>query len=209
MALVKAPLLSLDASGALGNALVFSKWKGRPYVRSLVKPANPKSGGQVGVRAAFKFLSQHWGDGGASAQATWEDLAEQDVVSGFNAYMKQNLLRNRNFLAPGQEYPALVAQTASAIDTFAATAGERQITITINDDTLDDVNWGFLIFRALSTGFTPAFDNLVAIVEADGANVQSWVDTPLVPDTYYYDAKPFTVDASLGALKGEINGVVA
>lgn len=209
MVKVQAPALSLDASGQLAGALVFSKWKGRNYVRSLVKPANPKTGGQVGVRAAFKFLSQQWSGLGATPQATWEERAEQKVVSEFNAYMSYNLERFRNFLGLSQEDPAALVDTVDAIDTFTATAGERQITIAINDTGTVGDNWGFMIYRSLTTGFTPAFDNLVAIIQSQAGGVVNFVDTPLDPDTYYYDAKPFTKDAVLGSLDGEINATVA
>jgi len=40
---VTGPLYSQDASGTIGKAIVFSKWKGRNYVRKHVKPANPQS----------------------------------------------------------------------------------------------------------------------------------------------------------------------
>jgi hypothetical protein len=208
MVRVTAPALSLDASGSLAGALVFSKWKGRNYVRSLVKPSNPKSGAQVGVRAMFKFLSQEWAQVPAVDQATWEALAEQDVVSTFNAYMKANLLRNRNFLAPSEATPAAVAGLVDAIDTFTATAGERQITIALN--TIGPVNgaWGFLLYRSVTTGFTPAFDNLIAVIHATQTTVVNFVDTPLDPDEYFYDAKPFSEDASIGALDGEISATV-
>jgi len=43
MAKLKAPLMSLGASGALGKALVFFGWKGLNVVREYVVPANPKS----------------------------------------------------------------------------------------------------------------------------------------------------------------------
>ena len=102
MALVTAPLLSMDASGAVGGAIVFSKWKGRNYARALVTPSNPKSGGQVGVRAMFKFLSQEWKNLSAGDQATWEAIAEAASFLPFNAYQQNGLLRNRNFLAPAQ-----------------------------------------------------------------------------------------------------------
>lgn len=209
MVKVQAPALSLDASGQLGGALVFSKWKGRSYVRTLVKPSNPKSGGQLGVRAAFKFLSQEWADIAAEAKAAWEDLAEADIVSTFNAYMKFNLLRNRNFLGLTVRPDLMLADAPDAIDDFAAVAGERQITIELS--TLPVVNgcWGFLLYRSTSTGFTPSFDNLIAIVPANGISSVYYVDTPLDPDTYYYDAKPMNDDASLGALDGEINATVA
>lgn len=208
MVKVQAPALSLGASGQIGGAMVFSTWKGRPYVRALVKPANPQSGGQVGVRAAFTFLSQQWAAIGASDQAAWEDLAEADIVSTFNAYMKFNLLRNRNFLGLSHRPDGLLVNAPDAISTFTATAGERQITIALNTVPVVNGCWGFLLYRALATGFTPAFDNLIAIVPANGITVVNYVDTPLVPDQYFYDAKPMNDDASLGALSGEINATV-
>ena len=50
MAKTNGPLFSMDASGKFAGALVFTKWKGRPVVRQLVKPANPKSTGQESAR---------------------------------------------------------------------------------------------------------------------------------------------------------------
>lgn len=43
MAKLKAPLLSLGASGQLAKALVFFPWKGLNVVREYVVPANPKT----------------------------------------------------------------------------------------------------------------------------------------------------------------------
>jgi len=208
MALVKAPLLSLSASGAIGDALVFSTWKGRAYVRSLVKPANPKTGGQIGVRSAFKFLSQIWSDLGDTEQGTWEELADAASVAPFNSFMKYNLLRNRNFLAPVQSYPAAEALTADTIDTFSATAGERQITIDVSALNVETDNWGILLYRGLVTAFTPAFDNLIAVIHCESGVTAAFVDTPLVPDEYFYDAKAFTIDGVCSALKGEISDTV-
>lgn len=50
MAKLKAPLMSLGASGALGKALVFFGWKGLDVVREYVIPANPKTAAQVTQR---------------------------------------------------------------------------------------------------------------------------------------------------------------
>lgn len=47
MAKLKAPLLSLGASGQLGNALVFFDWKGLDVAREYVIPTNPKSAKQT------------------------------------------------------------------------------------------------------------------------------------------------------------------
>lgn len=54
MAVLKAPLMSLGASGALGNALVFMSWKGLNDVRSYVIPTNPKSAKQTTQRGYLK-----------------------------------------------------------------------------------------------------------------------------------------------------------
>ena len=43
MAKLKAPLLSLGASGAIGKSLVFFGWKGLDVVREYVVPANPQT----------------------------------------------------------------------------------------------------------------------------------------------------------------------
>lgn len=55
MAKLKAPLMSLGASGAIGKTLVFFPWKGIDAVREYVVPANPKSDAQIIQRA---FITQ-------------------------------------------------------------------------------------------------------------------------------------------------------
>lgn len=54
MAKLKAPLMSLGASGAIGKALVFFGWKGLDVVREYVVPANPKTAAQVVQRGYLK-----------------------------------------------------------------------------------------------------------------------------------------------------------
>lgn len=55
MAKLKAPLMSLGASGALGKALVFFPWKGLNVVREYVTPSNPKTVPQTTQRG---FLTE-------------------------------------------------------------------------------------------------------------------------------------------------------
>ncbi len=50
MAKVTAPLMSMSASGKIGNALVYFGWKGVNCVREFIIPANPQSAGQGDVR---------------------------------------------------------------------------------------------------------------------------------------------------------------
>jgi len=51
MAKLKAPLMSLGASGQLGKALVFFPWKGLNVVREFVIPSNPQTTLQNAQRA--------------------------------------------------------------------------------------------------------------------------------------------------------------
>jgi len=50
MAKLKAPLMSLGASGAIGKSLVFFGWKGLDVVREYVVPSNPKTDPQITQR---------------------------------------------------------------------------------------------------------------------------------------------------------------
>jgi hypothetical protein len=50
MAKVTGPLMSLDASGTVGKTAVFSKWKGRNYVRLRVTPTNRQTDPQQDAR---------------------------------------------------------------------------------------------------------------------------------------------------------------
>jgi len=207
MVRVKAPALSLEASGSLANALVFSKWKGRPYVRSLVTPANPKSGGQVGMRQMLKWLSQEWSGLTAGPQATWETRANQQIISPFNAYVGYNQFRWRDFLAPSKQDPADTGDSNPVVGVTTAVAGVRSITLTIPITTAND-GWGVCVFRSLTTAFATAFDNMISIGAVDGTNNIVVVDSPLVPDTYYYNFRAFTNDGQLDSEDGEINATV-
>ncbi len=158
MVKVNAPMMSLDASGTLGNAIVFSKWKGRNYVRERVIPSNPKSGAQTGRRSMFSFLSQAWASIGTVPQATWDDLADQIVASPFNAYMKEGMAGWHNFLAPSEDTPAGRVGTPSDNDLTGAVWEENRIAIAASGTTLGD-NWGKVIFASLSAIFTPSVGN--------------------------------------------------
>jgi len=54
MAKLKAPLLSLGASGAIGKTLVYFPWKGINAVREYVIPTNPQTDLQIAQRAFIK-----------------------------------------------------------------------------------------------------------------------------------------------------------
>lgn len=207
MVKVYAPALSIDASGTLAKSMVFSKWKGRNYVRSHVKPAQPRSGSQVGVRAMFKFLAQQWAGLTSGNKATWLTPSKQTNVSEFNASTSYNQKRWRNFLTPTKAYPAALASTPPTIPTATATAGVRQITLVITKGATPPT-WGYSIHRYTPTGGSIAFSNCKAVIPKVGAGTDSWVDTPLAPGTYYYKISPFNDDGVTGTVSTEYTATV-
>jgi len=202
MVKVLGPAMSLDASGSLAGALVFSKWKGRNYIRQLVTPANPKSGGQTGMRGCFKFLTQIW-DGLTDAnKATWEDRADDMVASPFNAFLSYNQKRWRNFQGITKEDPAIDTAYSGTAGVLSVVASERSITVT-QAITVAGNGWGVAIFRSPTGTFDTAWNNLIAIEPCDGTNDVIHVDSPLDPGAYYYDTRILTDDGEMSAETGE------
>ncbi len=133
MAKPTGPLLSLGASGTLAKTMVFSKWKGRPYVRRHVIPANPQTAAQTLTRNTFAWCSGVWKNAGALTRAPWDLLASGQVLTGRNAFMGRNtnLLRSQTdlilFLASNGAKGGLAP---SSIVVSVAVADEALITFT-------------------------------------------------------------------------------
>lgn len=206
MVKVWAPMMSLDASGTLGNAITFSKWKGRNYVRERVIPSNPKSGAQIGRRAMFGFLTQYWGILPTVSKATWQPLADQLVVSRFNAFISANMERWHNFLAPsfGADPPGVDTPSDNVLT--AAVWEENRIKISVAGAALNDA-FGLIIYGSLTTPITEAVGNCI-LVERDltiAAHDYFW--TPPEVNTWYFDSMTFAEDGVMSAAGGEQSAV--
>jgi len=200
-------MLSFGASGTIGKTATFSNWKGRPYVRSRVIPANPKSVLQVSVRAMMKFLSQMWIGIGSTPQASWEDLAKAAQISPFNAYIGRNGRRWREFQAPSQTYPAAETGTEPVATLDSATGGPSYMDLAFTITTLNDV-WGVMIFRSPTGTFDTSRANCIAVIEVDQTGALVYTDSNLDAGDYYYDARFFTKEGLLGDEEGEVTGTV-
>ena len=121
MAKVKAPLLSLGASGQLGKTLVGSTWKGIKVMREYVVPANPKTADQVTQRGIFTDSVYAWRNfiTDTEIRAAWDRnaLSSGKPQSGFNAAMSSLI----QILAagPAASYAGSFVEGASQIVTFA------------------------------------------------------------------------------------------
>jgi len=91
MAKTTAPLLSFGGSGQIGKTMVYGSWKGRPYVRRHVIPANPQSAEQTITRNAFSFLQSVYKFAPALVTDVWEAYASGQVMTARNAFTKFSL----------------------------------------------------------------------------------------------------------------------
>jgi hypothetical protein len=198
MVKVAAPMLSLEASGTIANSMTFSKWKGRPYVRTRVTPANPRTPKQIGIRAVMAFLARQWANLTEAEQSSWEEKAKQTNVSPFNAFAGTNAFEWRNGHYPSKKYPAARSSTPPSAPTVSVTGGQRQVTISITTASTKP-SWGYSIHRSTQSGLTPSWTNAVALVAADSNGNATYLDTPLPAGTYYYVVKSFNSDGKDGA----------
>lgn len=176
MAKLTAPLLSMGAQGQIGDSIVFSKWKGIPYARQKVIPANPRTVAQQSNRTTFALLREMYKLAPATLREPWSAFASGRKFTGMNAFVGENLRVVKgdpdlsDFLgspgARGGLPPATVAVVAGA------GAGEVDVTVTPPDQL--PVGW------AVEEVAAAAFENqdpsgifsapLVAAVEPNPAN---------------------------------------
>lgn len=95
MAKTSAPLFGFGASGKLGDALVFGKWKGIDVARAYVIPANPRTAAQTTQRSYLADAVDEWHTTGADALEGADKLAWNRYagvlgkMSGFNAFCRE------------------------------------------------------------------------------------------------------------------------
>ncbi len=197
--------MSLGASGKLGGAIVFSSWKGRPVVRQLVTPSNPKSAKQTARRAMMRFLTQRWAALGSTPQATWDGLAKSTNISPFNAYAGYDQRLWTQFNPPTSSYLHATG-TASTTAVTTVTGGVGQASLSIALGTLND-NWGVVIFAKLGSAPTGIFTEVIYVAPGLATPALA-VITPLVPGTWHFKARPFSLYGDWGTLGADANGVV-
>jgi hypothetical protein len=91
MAKNTAPLFGFGASGQVGKAIVFSNWKGRPYTRRHVVPANPQSTDQTVTRSLFSWLQQVWKLLDSYGTDPWSLYVKGLVQTNRNAFTSANI----------------------------------------------------------------------------------------------------------------------
>jgi hypothetical protein len=88
---ITAPLLSFGASGQIAQTQVYSTWKGQPYVRRYVIPANPRSTAQTSTRDVFTWLNAVWRIAPTDFIAPWQAAVQSRRMIDRNLWIKENL----------------------------------------------------------------------------------------------------------------------
>jgi hypothetical protein len=91
MAKVTAPLLSFRAGGAIAKTQIYASWKGIPYARRYVVPANPQSTEQTKTRSVFTILTKVWKNLTSDSVAPWLAYATGKPMTDRNAFLKFNI----------------------------------------------------------------------------------------------------------------------
>ena len=91
MAKLTAPLLSLDARGQIGSAVVYSYWRGVQYARVRVVPKMGMDAGQVAARLLITDASKAWKNEDSPIDTAYKTAyvaaAAGQKYSGFNLFM--------------------------------------------------------------------------------------------------------------------------
>lgn len=201
------PLFSMSASGTIGGTITYARKGGTPYARQHVIPHNPRSAGQTGNRAMWRFLSQNWAGLSQADKDTWQVLADSKSGQPFNAFMSNNQSDWKQFQSPEQSYPRSNSGTIGSHTGLTVTGGVGLVNGDIDLTTLED-NWGMMIFRSASTGFATALSNCVLIIPVDSVAIFPFVDSPVPAGAWFYNFRLFTDEGVLGAEDGELTATV-
>jgi len=141
VAKVTAPLLSFGASGQIAQTQVYAKWKGRPYVRRQVIPSNPQTAEQNLTRNTFTWLQAVFKLAPSLFTAPWDAYAQGKVMTGRNAFTKQNLpnLRSETDLTNFVGSPGALGGLPPA--SVVVTPGNDQLSMAITAPSSVPTGW--------------------------------------------------------------------
>lgn len=112
------PLITA-ASGKVKDT-VFSRWKGRAYIRARVTPANPQTGAQTAVRNSLSRVVDMWQSNVTKIKAAWNLYSSPYQMSGYNKMMSSNRADEQ----AGNELQTTPVNTdVNPVDTFVAVSG--------------------------------------------------------------------------------------
>lgn len=126
----KSPLFS-DLRNKLGDSVVFSSWKGRPYARQLVEPSNPNTEAQQAYRNSMAEVTSEWQSRQSidGFKTGWNELAVDKQILGFNLFTRY---------AQGTDVEATAGASSGEVDvTFDTNIPLDQAVAIVYNETAD------------------------------------------------------------------------
>lgn len=136
MATLTGPLLSFGARKSIGKTLVYSSWKGIPYSRQHVIPANPNTADQQDVRGVFRWLQQVFAYSAAEVQESWNAYASGQPLTGRNAIAKFNVANLQGEVDLANFIMAPAAKSGPVAAGISVAPGATQLAVTLTAPTL-------------------------------------------------------------------------
>lgn len=199
------PGLAHGATGSLAGELIFSTWKGTPYLKQHRDPKQPRTPGQVAMRAVMQLLSLEWRNLSAADQALWYELADQTNVSPFNAFQALNLARWRSHKAPTQIPTTDTAGYGMTSTGYTVIAVSRGIKFS-TDVTDRKQSWTTPVYHLPSSGDPKSWHELLHFIILPATGYVQWIWRPIPPGTYYLCTTVHKIHGQLGT--GQINYTV-
>lgn len=203
MATTKAPLFGLDASGTLGGSIVFSKWRGRTYVRRHAIPSNPRSGLQVGMRSVFKFISQDFSSLTQNQKDAWDALAAPDNITQLNAQIRDSqsrARRNEGWRRGPAETPDPTIDPPTAP---AAVAQNKSVDLSWTRPIANQGEYTAAVYIKTADTIAGVIGELVGV--QDVADLTMTILNLVNGTEYWFEIRETNFDGELGTLSASIN----
>ncbi len=114
--------LFTDIRNALGESVVFSMWKGRTYLRTWVRPANPQTLKQQANRDIMRNLVARWQEIAATEEvkSAWTAAALPYQITGHNLWTKYGMKSSISCPSTGNTSTAVTITYTSGVPAGSA-----------------------------------------------------------------------------------------
>jgi hypothetical protein len=200
MARLTNPLLSLGASGRVGNGPVYSSTRGIAYAREYAIPSDPKTQAQLYRRRIFSFLQNAWKNLSSSDKDSWSKLATQNKLGKFQAFMQFNMNKWTHFEMP-YRIPILNTHHSPTEPTSLYVYPGVRFFHAFLSGFSSGYDWAFLFFLGSSSSFTPSPDNFLTMSLTTASGTSCFSSGFISPGSYYLKARYLSLDSVLSTVK--------
>lgn len=194
------PLHSQRASGVLGRAIQFSKWKGRDYVGKKRNPRQPRTRPQLSARIFMGRMANLWEGLTVTEKASWLQHPEAERTSAYHAYLKENSIRYQKLpntrwgiddahCAPTATWPATEDTLSCYMINWTVTGRSKSAWIQFDVSIIRD-NWLAMIHFGDNHLDFMRYNNISAIILVEHTGTYELLIENLPPGDHYIRILP-------------------